>query len=289
MISFRYHVVTIVAVFLALGLGLLAGSSFGQPALVAQLRERTDAQLARIDELRAEADALDARNGSLEAFAAAATPFLIDGRLGGFRVVVVTQEGVEPATERSALESLADAGAEIAMTLSLQPTLVPTTPADAQALAALVGGSDPGTALAARLGVPVAPAAVDDLLVALVDGGFLATRSVGLDEAARSLVHGGSDLLVVVLGGAPAGEQPLATRGVASALVAALLVQGIPVAAAEGSLPADPWVDGLGGDALVTVVGLDDSPGGAALVLGLRDRVLTGRGGAYGTAAAPLP
>ena len=102
-------------------------------------------------------------------------------------------------------------------------------------------------------------------------------------------MHGGSDLLVVVLGGAPAGEQPLATRGVASALVAALLVQGIPVAAAEGSLPADPWVDGLGGDALVTVVGLDDSPGGAALVLGLRDRVLTGRGGAYGTAAAPLP
>lgn len=289
MISFRYHVVTIVAVFLALGLGLLAGSSFGQPALVSQLRERTDAQLARIDELRADADALDARNEALEAFAAAATPFLIDGRLEGFRVVVVTQEGVDPATERATLEALADAGTEVVLTIALQPSLAPVLPADAEALAVLVGGSDPGVALAARIGLPAAPPADDDLLGALIEGGFLATRSVGVDEAARTLVHGGSDLLVVVLGGAPPGEEPVATRDVAASLVAALLFQGIPVAAGEGSLPADPWVDGLGGDALVTVVGLDDRPGGAALVLGLRDRVLTGRGGAYGTAASPLP
>ena len=123
MISFRYHVVTIVAVFLALGLGLLAGSSFGQPALVSQLRARTDAQLQRIDELRAEADALRVRAGTLDAFSAAAMPYLVDGRLEGYRAIVVTQEGVSGATERTALDALERAGLVTTVVLDKTGTL----------------------------------------------------------------------------------------------------------------------------------------------------------------------
>ena len=42
MISFRYHIVTIIAVFLALAIGLLGGAAFVQPALQEQLQEQTD-------------------------------------------------------------------------------------------------------------------------------------------------------------------------------------------------------------------------------------------------------
>ena len=42
MISFRYHVVTIVAVFLALAIGLLGGAAFVQPALQEELQRQTD-------------------------------------------------------------------------------------------------------------------------------------------------------------------------------------------------------------------------------------------------------
>jgi hypothetical protein len=46
-----------------------------------------------------------------------------------------------------------------------------------------------------------------------------------------------------------------------------------------------------GVDGLVTVDDLDESRGGAALVLGLERRLLTGQGGDYGVkgGAAPLP
>src|SRR5438876_572478 len=43
LISFRYHVVTIVAVFLALGLGVLAGTTVLDQGLVKNLKARTDA------------------------------------------------------------------------------------------------------------------------------------------------------------------------------------------------------------------------------------------------------
>lgn len=288
MISFRYHLVTVVAVFLALGLGLLAGSSFGQPALVGQLRDRTDAQLERIDALRAEAEALDARNAALEAFAAASAPYLVDGRLEGYRVVVITQEGVDPTTESVALDALERSGASLLLTVALQPALVSAEPVDVTALVAAAGTDDVASALAARLAAPSAPAAETDVLTRLVDAGLLATRDAGLDEDTRMAVHAG-DLLVVVLGGAAAAEDPLATRTLAIDLVGDLAALGVPVAAGEGAEPADPWVGEVVGDAVVAVVGLDDAPGGAALVLGLRDRLLTGRGGAYGAPSAPLP
>ena len=289
MISFRYHVVTIVAVFLALGLGLLAGSSFGQPALVSQLRARTDAQLQRIDELRAEADALRVRAGTLDAFSAAAMPYLVDGRLEGYRAIVVTQEGVSGATERTALDALERAGADVIITLSLQPSLAGTEPADAASLRAVIGDSSPADAIAARLTTPVAPPSGTDVLLALVDGGFLATRSIGIDEAMRERIRGGGDLVFVVLGGAAAGDEPSITAAIAADLVRALATIGSPVAAGEGTDVADPWVGDLRGDGIVTVAGLDDAPGASALVLGMRDRLVTGRGGAYGTASAALP
>lgn len=277
---------TIVAVFLALGLGLLAGSSFGQPALVGQLRERTDAQLERIDALRGEAEELGARNADLTAFADAALPYLVEGRLEGIRVVVVTQEGVAGETEAVTLDALARAGATVVLTVALEPAIV--EPASAASLSTLVGAGGPAAAIADRLMAEVAPAAATDVLVGLLEGGFLATRDAGLDEATREAVHGGG-LVVVVLGGASPGDPPLATTGIAVELVRTLAERGVVVAAGEGTDAPDAWVDGVAAPTVVTVVGLDASSGAGALVLGLRDRLLTGRGGAYGPAATPLP
>ena len=40
MISFRYHLITIVAIFLAIALGIVMGATFVQDPLLDQLRER---------------------------------------------------------------------------------------------------------------------------------------------------------------------------------------------------------------------------------------------------------
>jgi hypothetical protein len=299
MLSPRYHLVTIVAIFLALGLGLLAGSSFGQPTLVGQLQERTESQLRRIEELRDEVDVERARADALASYASASAPFLIAGRLAGSRVVVVTQEGVPSALESSVLDALETSGAEVLATLAAQPSLSGEEAPDAEALAALLGAGDPGgttssatragAALAARFAAPVAPVDADiDLLSALLGEGFLAARDGALDDPTRLAIHA-TQFLVVVLGGSDPEADVLPTRPFAEALVGALADAGVPVAAVESADAGDPWVGELPTDAAVTVVGGDGPTGSAALILGLLDLLRTGDGGAYGGDRAPLP
>jgi hypothetical protein len=117
-ISFRYHIVTIVAVFLALAIGLLAGSAFVQPELVDQLQAQTDqlredlrARDQTLTEVRAEVAALDG-------FADATLPYLTSDRLAGTQVVVVSQEDVEDAVLGQTQRALVESGAEVLAVLS---------------------------------------------------------------------------------------------------------------------------------------------------------------------------
>lgn len=299
MLSPRYHLVTIVAIFLALGLGLLAGSSFGQPTLVGQLQERTEAQLRRIEALRDEVDAERARADVLATYASTSAPFLIAGRLEGYRAVVVTQEGVPSALETSVLDALDAAGARVLATLAAQPAIAGDDPADAEALATLLGPAGPGdetapadragVLLAERLASAFAPLDPDlDLLAELLRDGFLAARDGAVDEATRLEIHA-MRFVVVVLGGTDPDADALATRPFAEALVGALADAGTPVAAVEADAAGDAWVAQIAADAAVTVVGAETPAGTAALVLGLLERLRTGDGGAYGGDRAPLP
>lgn len=299
MLSPRYHLVTIVAIFLALGLGLLAGSSFGQPTLVGQLQERTEAQLRRIEELRDEVDLERARAEALASYANASAPFLIAGRLDGYRAVVVTQEGVPSALETAVLEALEAAGARVLATLAAQPAIAGDDPADAEALATLLGPAEPGvettlagrsgTLLAERFASGFAPLDPDiDLLAQLLRGGFLAARDGALDEATRLEIHA-TQFVVIVLGGTDADAESLPTRPFAEAFVGALADAGVPVAAVETDGADDAWVGEVAADAAVTVVGAETPGGTVALILGLLERIRTGDGGAYGGDRAPLP
>ena len=115
MISWRYHVVSIVAVVLAFGLGILAGSSVVGDELVKQLRRNTE-------EARRERDEALAMVEQYAAFAEGLQPTLRDGVLTGEEAIVVTMGGVdEPA--RATVEELTAAGVEVLATLELDPRL----------------------------------------------------------------------------------------------------------------------------------------------------------------------
>ena len=88
MISFRYHIVTIVAVFLALAIGLLAGSAFVQPELVDQLRIQTDRLRDDLSERDQALTETRADVAALAAFADATLPYLTSDWLVGAKVVV---------------------------------------------------------------------------------------------------------------------------------------------------------------------------------------------------------
>ena len=81
MISFRYFLITIVAIFLALGLGVLAGSTVLEQSLVDGLQAQTDRLQADLGDLRGEVSDQRLQLDKLNEFSDAVLPVLARGRL----------------------------------------------------------------------------------------------------------------------------------------------------------------------------------------------------------------
>lgn len=291
MISFRYHLVSIVSVFLALALGVLVGTTVVNQGVIGDLENRVNSAVKRAEEARTQVGELQQQLKDEGTFATAAEPFLVEGRLTGTEVVIVTQEGVEPANVERVRRTLQDAGGEVAAELVVTDRIALGDQPSRSTLASMVGrpeGADPaGLAveaarrLALRLsGGPATPET--DFLDQFRTEGFLIIRGgatpeeIGTTFQAVVLLAGGNEAAVVK----PAWFlQPLAVSLTESAR---------PVVAAETTEMASPFVtlirdDGtLDGD-LVTVDNADQVPGRVAIVLGLRDLLASpGNGGDYG-------
>lgn len=293
MISFRYHVVAIAAVFLALAIGLLGGGAFVQPALQRELENQTERLKGANDALREQIDEVRVEIGALAAFTEAALPYLTQNKLFGTPVIVVSQVGVEDAVLSETRDALAVAGAQVLTTVSASALLVSEDPADQAELAQILGQPDaspeelPGlaaAALAERLSSPTAPVPEADVLTELLSGGYLAPVGDPPDAATLGEI-GAPGQVVVVLSGGRGEEAALPPEAFAVPLVEGLAGLERPVAAGESLLSDFPYVSlirSLGSDGTVTVDDLDHAMGGAALVLGL-DRLLSlGQGGDYG-------
>jgi Copper transport outer membrane protein, MctB len=291
-ISLRYHVVTIVAIFLALAIGLLGGGAFVQPALQRQLENQTETLRRQRDGFRQDITDLNGEVGQLEAFSDAALAYLTGDRLLGTRVILLTQDGVDGAVLAEAQRALADGGAETVATLTARASIASSDAASQARLAEIIGRpsalavdlpSLTANALAERLATArIGPGADDDLLAQLLSAGYLTA-----DEGTRVAEIGGAGEVVVVLGGGPSETPVLTPTAFAVPLVGRLVELGMPVAVGESTeTPSTVSLvsqtrDGPG-DAVVSVDDLDASMGGAQLVLGLADLVRDGTGGAYG-------
>lgn len=201
MISWRYHVVSIVAVVLAFGLGILAGTSVVGEGFVDELRQRTD-------QAQRDRDEAVALFTLYERFAVGLEPTLRDGVLSGEEAVVVTLEGVEAPAQRT-VDELTAAGVDVLATLALTRRLAePEIPENAAALEGILGlaGSDPDAlggliaeALADRLAVG-AFAEEDDMLGELLAEGFV-TADRDLEPEALLGIGGAGQLVVIAAGG----------------------------------------------------------------------------------------
>jgi hypothetical protein len=300
-ISLRYHVVTIVAIFLALAIGTLAGAAFVQPALQDELQNQTDRLQRNNDGLRAEVDDLRTQLASLGDFADAVAPSLTRDKLSGMPVVLVTQTGVEEGVLSQAQAALSNAGANVLTTVSATDELVSDDPATQEQLATIVGeptaSADQLPTLAAQaLAQGLSPSTTvvgGDVLNKLLSAGFLAPVGSGPSQSTLDEIGRPGQVVVVLSGGR--GEEPtLPPEDFAVPLVTRLADLNVPVAAGESLLSDYPYVSLVradGTDGTVTVDDLDQTMGGAALVLGLQDLIATGDGGAYGVkdGANPLP
>ena len=207
MISWRYHVVSIVAVVLAFGLGILAGTSVLDDRFVDQLQQNNE-------DARRERDAAVALVNIYERVAGGLQPTLRDDVLLGETAVVVTMEGVEGPARR-AVEELTAAGVDVLATLELSHRLAePEIEENATVLEGILGLSgEPeeirdgvANALADRLAGGALAEESDVLGDLLTEGLVSADRD--LEPEALLGIGGAGQLVVIAAGGSPPAGFP---------------------------------------------------------------------------------
>jgi hypothetical protein len=113
MINFRFHLVSLIAVFLALGLGILVGSSVVDRAIVDNLEReinnvKNDSKQAKAD-LKARDDTLS----KLDEYVKKSSAYAVDQRLIDVPVAIVAERGVDASITKATLTMLQAAGADV--------------------------------------------------------------------------------------------------------------------------------------------------------------------------------
>ena len=139
MIDFRYHLVSLIAVFLAVALGIIIGTT----ALNEPLQANIEGQVTALEQdkrsLEDRTQQLQAQVDSSDAFADAVAPALVDGALTGSSVLLVLGNDQVPPEQVEQVGALvADAGGTVSGTISIQPEY--TDPSTASSLQNYVTG-----------------------------------------------------------------------------------------------------------------------------------------------------
>jgi hypothetical protein len=113
--TFRYHAISLIAVFLALGMGILLGVSIGEEGVVSGAREDLERSLrGDLSAARARTSELRAELGVRDAFERQAYPGLVADLLPGFRIGIVAMGDLSGGYSGLIRDSVEPAGAEIA-------------------------------------------------------------------------------------------------------------------------------------------------------------------------------
>src|SRR3712207_250787 len=123
MVDFRYHVVSIVAVFLALGIGIVFGTTAINRAILDNLEGNVSRLAGDKRALEDERRILTDRATDAEAWGQAVSPTLVNGVLAGERVVVVSAPGATRDLRDGVVKQLTAAGATVTGRIRLSAAL----------------------------------------------------------------------------------------------------------------------------------------------------------------------
>lgn len=279
MISFRYHIVSIVAVFLALALGIVVGTTALNGPITKDLRNQVNDVKKQRDTLAAQVKLLSGQVDDAGQFAATYGAQLVAGALTGKNVLEVALPGTTNQMEDGLSQQVTAAGGRISGRVTITNTyLDPSRGAGINSLATgsahPIGWTAPETSNADELGgdllayVLLGKGQHTDLTQVL--GGFSELHMVSLD---------GQDITpsttVVVLGH---GSLPAKSYGGTAelALVSALAARGGHVvvagdkdSATDGGLVARVRDSKPTRAAVTTIDGADNAFGQVSAVLAL--------------------
>ncbi len=111
--SARYHATSLIAVFLALAIGILIGAEFGGDALNNTRKNLEQSLTGNLQDARERADELNGKLARSEEFAGRVYPALVRDRLAGRRIGVVALGDLPGGTASAIEETLGQTGARL--------------------------------------------------------------------------------------------------------------------------------------------------------------------------------
>src|SRR5829696_6240328 len=135
MVTFRFYLVSLVAVFLALAMGVVVGSTLIDRAIVDRLDRSVASVSHRLDRQQDENAELRRDLRELSDYAAATAATVVDGALDGGAVAVVAERGVDPRVVEDSVVLLQSADATVPGVLWLEPGWALPEEGDRQRLA----------------------------------------------------------------------------------------------------------------------------------------------------------
>lgn len=198
MIDFRYHLVSLISVFIALAVGIVLGAGPLRDTLGDQLTGQVDALRTEKEELRVELGVTQTELAQREAFIEAASGHLLAQALLEWRVALVRLPGVEDSEVEGVVSRLEQAGASVVSRVEVDPRWV-----------------EPGlrayrSQLSVNLATYLAESPAENASVERVLGLALGTALTAVDPASPEDSSEEADVIIELLG---AGDQPLLSRG----------------------------------------------------------------------------
>jgi hypothetical protein len=303
LINFRYHIVSLMAVFLALAVGIVLGVTL-RPSVDTGLAQQAAQDRKQVQDLRAELDRRNALDDYRDAYAARVGAELTAGVLNGAKVALVAMPDAPSAVVSAISAAITDAGGAVTGTVKVNAKafdedksadLTAALGSHASALALTDSMSD-STKFGVALGRAIAskqPGRRDetalDISKSLTSAGLITIDGDAVDTAE----------LIVVVGAEsteprPAPEQLTAHVEMDVALrsqAGGVVLAGPNSAEIEGTDVLTARNDAAAVDVLSTVDVADLTSGVTTTVLAGKEQLLGRQGhyGAFSKADAPLP
>jgi hypothetical protein len=136
-IDFRYHLVSIVAVFLALAIGIVLGSTELQGHTIDALNAASNSLRSQLNATSTQRDNYQALTSAGEQYLQTAEPKLLGRLLVGQRVVLVTEPGAQGSVVNGIKQAVTDANATVSGQVTLQPAFNDTSGATQSSLSSI--------------------------------------------------------------------------------------------------------------------------------------------------------
>ncbi|WP_084040490.1 copper transporter [Demequina sp. NBRC 110053] len=177
--DFRYHVVSLVAVFLALAVGVVLGSGPMRDAFTGSLTEQVDALEDDLAQAQADVAAAEAQTGTARQYADESAPTMLAGALLGTPVATIGVAGPSDSAQAGVRDRLVQAGATVNAELTIEP--VWTDPSQSAFRSSLASTIAPNV-----VGVDDATSTPTVLAHALAQALMPGVYPTGFDESALS-------------------------------------------------------------------------------------------------------